>query len=155
MILILIHSTIITLFISCLTAVSPLNLGIIILFTAILIAIILSLIATSWFGFITFIIYVGGILVIFAYFAALQPNQQIIRWNWLLLPRIFFIVSTATFIRNKIIIKYSIMSSTTALFSSSNNYIPVLLAIILFLALIIVVKTSDANKGPLRPFNYV
>lgn len=32
---------------------------------------------SRWFGFIIFLIYIGGILVIFAYFTAIQPNQEI------------------------------------------------------------------------------
>lgn len=38
---------------------------------------------------------------------------------------------------------------------SKNILIIVFLGIILFLALIAVVKVSSLSKGPLRPFNYV
>jgi len=78
MILIIINRLIITLFISCLTTISPIRLGATVLCSAVFVASSLTLISTGWFGLITFIIYVGGMLVIFAYFAALQPNQHII-----------------------------------------------------------------------------
>lgn len=154
MTLILLNTIIITLFISCLTAASPLALGVTILLTAVGTALILALISTRWFGFITFIIYVGGMLVIFAYFAALQPNQQIIRWGWLLTPIIIVIVLISTTKPHTLLILY-IKPATTDLYIISNLHVPLLLALILFLALIIVVKTSHAGEGPLRPFDYV
>lgn len=154
MTLILFNTTLITLVISCLTAVSPINLGVIIIITAIIVATITAIISTSWFGFITFIIYVGGILVIFAYFAALQPNQPVIRWSWLLTPLIILIIIAAN-INNTPPIHYINNLSTTELYNLSNLTIPLLLALTLFLALIIVVKVSHADEGPLRPFQYV
>jgi len=154
MTLIIINIITITLFISCLTAVSPVNLGVIVLLTAITVASSLALISTSWFGFIIFIIYVGGILVIFAYFAALQPNQQVLSWGWVLTPIIILIIFISI-LPSPILLKTFNTPSTTDLFSYINLYIPILLALILFLALIIVVKTSHADEGPLRPFIYV
>jgi len=75
--LLILNSMIVTLFISCITSLSPINLGILVLLVALFVAAAVGIISTGWFGLITFIIYVGGILVIFAYFAALQPNQYI------------------------------------------------------------------------------
>jgi hypothetical protein len=154
MILLIINRLIITIFISCLTAISPINLGALVLRIALFVAASLSLISTGWFGFITFIIYVGGILVIFAYFAALQPNQYITQWGWILLPSFFAIIISVTFSPSALnSIAYT--PSTDQIYSSTNLILPILIALILFLALIIVVKTSRAEEGPLRPFQYV
>lgn len=154
MTLLIINRIIITLFISCLSAISPINLGVLVLTVALFVASSLRIISTSWFGLITFIIYVGGILVIFAYFAALQPNQFITRWRWILGP---------SFLLTVILIIWSFSSlnwlpyspNTSQIYSITNLILPILIALILFLALIIVVKTSRADEGPLRPFNYV
>lgn len=154
MILIIINTIIITLFISCITAISPINLGAIVLCIALSTAINLGLISTGWFRFIVFIIYVGGMLVIFAYFAALQPNQHIIRWSWVILPSTFIIIFYVAWPSAPLNWPDSI-PLTHQLYSSSNLLLPVLIALILFLALIIVVKTSRAEEGPLRPFQYV
>jgi len=154
MTLLIINSIIITLFISCLSALSPINLGALVLTIALFVAAALSVISTGWFGLITFIIYVGGMLVIFAYFAALQPNQFITSWNWVLLPTFFVIISF-------IIWPHSSLNwlphspNTSQIYSITNLSLPILIALILFLALIIVVKTSRADEGPLRPYNYV
>lgn len=154
MTLLIINSIIITLLISCLTSISPVNLGVLILSAALSIAIRVGLVSTGWFRFITFIIYVGGILVIFAYFAALQPNQYITSWGWAFVPFLFFI---SLLINCPIsAIKWLPFTPNTAqIYASTNLILPIFMALILFLALIIVVKTSRANEGPLRPFFYV
>jgi len=152
--ILIINRLIITLFISCLTIISPIRLGATVLCIAVFVASRLTLISTGWFGLITFIIYVGGMLVIFAYFAALQPNQQITNWRWVLSPSFFLVILYASFQSSPIIWKL-VIPNTAHIYSTPNIIIPVIIAIILFLALIIVVKTSRANEGPLRPFQYV
>lgn len=154
MTLLIVNRIIITLFISCLRSISPISLGATILSTALFVATTLRILSTRWFGLITFIIYVGGMLVIFAYFTALQPNQQIISWTWVILPSILIIITVITYGY------YPLMwgphtINTGQLYQTNTYVIPVLMALILFLALIIVVKTSRADDGPLRPFSYV
>nr|YP_011004694.1 NADH dehydrogenase subunit 6 [Perinereis wilsoni]WPT28334.1 NADH dehydrogenase subunit 6 [Perinereis wilsoni] len=151
MTLLMINSIIVTLFISCLSAMSPINLGVLVLLVALSVAAALSLMSTGWFGLITFIIYVGGMLVMFAYFAALQPNQFITSWSWILIPS--FLISIIF-----IMWSFSTMNwlphspNISQIYSVTNLILPILMALILFLALIMVVKTSRADEGPLRPF---
>lgn len=154
MTLLIVNRIIITLFISCLRSISPIRLGALILSTALFVATALSILSTRWFGLITFIIYVGGMLVIFAYFAALQPNQQIVSWAWVIFPSTLIVITIITYGTYPLI--WAPHSINTRQFYQFNTYIiPILMALILFLALIIVVKTSRADDGPLRPFSYV
>lgn len=138
-------------------APSPLPLGAIILLLALSAAITTSHLASSWFGFIMFLIYIGGLLVIFIYFAALTPNKLIsfnhvaLTLTIILLPTLFlliffFLSFTPLRITNPPLLHLS------TLYSTPN--IPVLLsiALILFLILIAVVKISTQSSGPLRPF---
>ena len=154
MILIITNTLITTIFIICITALSPINIGILVLSVAFLIAIRLSIFCSGWFGFITFIIYVGGMLVIFAYFAALQPNQHITNWRWIYAPFTFFVLLYLLFSNSSLIAPINSFKIHD-IYSLTNLSIPIILALILFLALIIVVKTAKAEQGPLRPFNYV
>lgn len=154
MTLLTLNSLITTLFFSCIIALSPINLGITVLLIALLISISLSILTSRWFGFIIFIIYVGGILVIFAYFAALQPNQITTTWGWIITPSFFTIIITAFFQNNSIITTLT-TPNTIEIYHITNSILPILLALILFLALVIVVKTAHADEGPLRPFSYV
>ena len=52
----------------------PLSLGLAIIVSTIFICIMIAFYLSSWYGFILFLIYVGGLLVIFAYVATLSPN---------------------------------------------------------------------------------
>lgn len=134
-----------------LTILSPISLGAAVLTIALTTAMIISLLISGWFGLITFIIYIGGMLVIFAYFAALQPNQHITTWTTTLLPLIIFLSIASTSSINPLI---NIRTPTVITYILTNNYATLFIALslLLFLALISVVKVSRSNEGPLRPF---
>uniref|UniRef100_A0A0S2N0K5 NADH dehydrogenase subunit 6 n=1 Tax=Eurythoe complanata TaxID=167815 RepID=A0A0S2N0K5_EURCO len=139
-------------------AITPLTLGVWILLFAFTIALTASNLISSWFGLIIFLIYVGGLLVMFAYFSAVTPNQQLE-----LSP--LFLISSATLaliltntdlfytnnMFNSLTLTYSAPPTTNILFSS-NIFIYLSLGAILFLALVAVVKVSRLSAGPLRPF---
>lgn len=134
-------------------ALNPITMGISILTIALTLAIIYGLTLSSWIAFLLFLIYIGGILVIFAYFVALSPNQQINKIS--ITPSLIFIISMFIAI---IYIKVYPRITTTFQFLINTFYtninIPllILLAIILFLTIVVVVKIVTNNKGPLRPF---
>nr|ALS46311.1 NADH dehydrogenase subunit 6 [Glycera cf. oxycephala FS21] len=134
---------------------SPLAMGFWILMLALLTAAMTALSMSSWFGFIVFLIYIGGMLVMFAYFSAIQPNQQLkiavplmaAFMTMLILP-MYQNPSTINQFTNKnwwVSAMYEIMNIPSLLF----------LALTLFLALISIVKISFLNRAPLRPFMYV
>nr|YP_009255700.1 NADH dehydrogenase subunit 6 [Tylomelania sarasinorum]AND97134.1 NADH dehydrogenase subunit 6 [Tylomelania sarasinorum] len=52
----------------------PLTLGLSIMFSTMLFCLLAAMFLSSWYGYILFLIYVGGLLVMFAYVAALSPN---------------------------------------------------------------------------------
>jgi len=52
----------------------PLSLGLSIIISSLFLCILTALTLSSWYAYILFLIYVGGLLVIFAYVAALSPN---------------------------------------------------------------------------------
>lgn len=136
-------------------ASTPIILGINILIIALLLSATFASFIRSWFAFLIFLIYVGGILVIFAYFLALTPNQQIANSNNLL----YGIISLLTFAALTYSTNIKIPSVTE--FSQGNSVLYlkfrapflILLALILLLTIIIVVKLTLRSKGPLRPFH--
>ena len=135
---------------------NPLTLGIWVLLIAILITIFLAIPLTSWFSIIIFLIYIGGLLVIFAYFSAIDPNKKLGLTIPLLVAIILALV-VLTILRNYTVTqlihlinpKFKLM---LALFSKTNAPILVFLAIVLLLALLVVVKVIKRNEGPIRPF---
>ena len=139
---------------SLILILAPISLGFWILTLALLISISIGLSSYSWFSLIVFLIYIGGILVIFAYFAALQPNQQItLKWAPLITPLALIVL----IIIDKGSISYFLSSAPkiSFIFRVINIPILILIASILFMALVAVVKISINLKSPLRPFNYV
>lgn len=138
---------------------TPLTLGLWILFIAMAAARLLSLLSSSWFGLILFIIYIGGMLVIFSYFAAVAPNQKL---NILILITLFistFMILAFTTASTHYYLKHKQMSpaletpsSFLYFFLPSQTPLIITLASFLLLALIFVVKITNRNEGPLRPF---
>lgn len=136
---------------------NPITLSIWVLLTAIIISTCLGFSSISWYGLVLFIIYIGGILVIFSYFTAIQPNQH------LEIKKIFILstISIISLLNLKSTIVKPIMlisraSSKPYLFLINHSSpVFVILASTLFLALVAVVKVSKFSIGPLRPFSYV
>lgn len=142
----------------------PLSLGLTIMVLRVYSCLLIGFELSSWFGYVMFLIYVGGLLVIFSYVAALSPNSFFsgARNLFLFIVRgfIFFCVyglnwfsrgrkirdfdGTYTHIRER---------SSGALMCRNYNFgILVFLGVILFLALVAVVKVCFQQEAPLRPF---
>nr|YP_009917577.1 NADH dehydrogenase subunit 6 [Manayunkia occidentalis]QLM00896.1 NADH dehydrogenase subunit 6 [Manayunkia occidentalis] len=145
--------------ISSLIALTPLNLGIWILFTSLIFSFILSLLMSSWFSLSLFLIYIGGMLVMFAYFIAISPNQHIRIMPMLMLSLILSSIINVIFMNfypnfhmlNMLTLKLPI----DTMYFYLNSWCLIFLGLILFLILVAVVKISFRSLGPLRPFNYV
>ena len=135
-------------------ASTPIILGVNILIISLLLSWVFAAFIRSWFAFLIFLIYIGGILVIFAYFLALTPNQQISNFNTI--PYILISLATFSVLTYTINIKIPIISSmfqwNYILYMPNTAPFLILLALILLLTIIIVVKLTSRSRGPLRPF---
>jgi len=137
-------------------ASSPLFLGLWIIFLSLLISIFVALSTTSWLGIIIFLIYVGGLLVIFAYFVALTPNLLIERKKSFLAFVLTTLLISIAFLHSSIpdlkgftaTLQLPIINLLT-----QNSLIVITLALVLFFALVAVVKLCSSLSSPLRPFN--
>lgn len=135
---------------------SPLILGVWVLILALLIALLTAMSSSSWLGLIIFLIYVGGLLVIFAYFVALTPNIIIGGATTLILTLGFTILFSATFIIASLtdFTTHSTLSNSPLINLLIHNlFIILIVALVLFLALVSVVKVCRLYSAPLRPFN--
>ena len=146
-------SLVLTMASAILLTINPLSLGIVILLTALALTFIYSLIITSWIAFLIFLIYVGGMLVIFAYFVALVPNQQI---NQIISLPIIIVLRITLFILiylNRFSsLPTSSLKNISIMYITENIQLLLILALILLFTIIVVVKLVTNNKGPLRPF---
>lgn len=136
-------------------ASTPIVLGVNILIMALLLASTFASFLSSWFAFLIFLIYIGGILVIFAYFLALTPNQQISNFNIIPYALITLLTFSAlTYTTNIKIPTFSdISQGNSILYMSRTAPFLILLALILLLTIVIVVKLTRRSRGPLRPFS--
>jgi carbon starvation protein CstA len=94
-------------------------------------------------------------LVIFAYFLALTPNQQISNFNIIPYALITLLTFSAlTYTTNIKIPTFSdISQGNSILYISRTAPFLILLALILLLTIVIVVKLTRRSRGPLRPFS--
>ena len=142
-------------------ALTPSNAAIWVLFIAFILTINFAINYRSWISLIIFLIYIGGMLVIFSYFSALSPNT-IIPNNPLIFASIYsLIIISALFLISKIhITNFTSSPSASHSITISSIYFPrtsiilIITALILFFTMVRVVKISKRNIGPLRPFAY-
>lgn len=150
----------------------PLAIGLILLIQTFFICILSGFITkTFWFSYILFLIFLGGILVLFIYVTSLASNEifnfsiKILTFRILNFVLIYF---SLIFIDKNIIINYLINHENESIREMKNlliensltlnklynfpiNILTILLIIYLFLTLVAVVKITNVFEGPLRP----
>lgn len=134
---------------------NPLSITLIIIFIALITACIFSATLSSWYAFLIFLIYVGGILVIFAYFTATSPNQQQISGKKIIKTVILIILITGSILitmNRNIPLTSSKSHQLIRLYTSHNIYTLILITLVLLITIVIVVKLASRSKGPLRTF---
>lgn len=162
MLLLLSRSLFISLSLSFLAASSPISMGLWILLIALSLSWIVGRTLNPWFAIIIFLVYIGGILIIFAYFSALTPNQTL-NFSPLLFTFIPLFTTLLLLLSNMQLFTPAPFQLTlpltlapiTILYTPRNCLLLLRIALILLLILVIVVKITNITKGPLRPFHYV
>lgn len=145
----------------------PIAIGITLIISTTSTSIAISLISNSpWFAYILFLVFLGGVLVLFAYVTSLTPNEifsikQVNIQPIIILPLIILLIilmdplliSTSTSLENiSPLLKENSEIPILKFYNKSLLIITLSLASYLFITLIAVVKITDLNKGPLRRF---
>lgn len=152
MLTVLITSTLTALTTNIILASRPISLGLTILLITLLLALFYATTLSSWIALLIFLLYAGGILVIFSYFVAITPNQHLFNNTYITLI-ITMTITLIAIITNTISpIALQNHPITTTLYVSNNTTILLILALLLLLTILIVVKISSHTQGPLRPF---
>lgn len=141
---------IITLSWSILLRNNPITLSMIILSIAVCSSTLIRLLLSSWYAIVLFLIYIGGIIVIFSYFVSFSSNDSI--WYK---RKIQFIIIPLIIYKSLNIQRLIPINSNTQinkLYLSSNIVIIVLITLILLLIIIIIIKIVKTNNGPLRGY---
>nr|YP_004934841.1 NADH dehydrogenase subunit 6 [Trichocera bimacula]AET13105.1 NADH dehydrogenase subunit 6 [Trichocera bimacula] len=150
----------------------PLAMGLMLLSQTFLICLITGIFSkTFWFSYVLFLVFLGGMLVLFIYVTSLASNEmfsfsmKMLTISLTLLLSIFFLA----LMMDKTIISSLMMNSEmlqltnlnnllnedtlnlNKLYNYPTNLITLLLINYLFLTLIAVVKITNIFQGPLRP----
>nr|QGX06385.1 NADH dehydrogenase subunit 6 [Sphaeronemoura hainana] len=152
----------------------PLAMGIMLLAQTVFISILTGMMTQSfWFSYILFLVFLGGLLVLFIYVTSLASNEMFSMSMKILIPLIaglgslslLLLVMDQSFTAMKIMNLESLNISTiftyqeesinslTKLYNGPTSLITLILVLYLFLALIAVVKITKINQGPLRQSN--
>nr|YP_010400287.1 NADH dehydrogenase subunit 6 [Purpura persica]UQS75986.1 NADH dehydrogenase subunit 6 [Purpura persica] len=143
----------------------PLSLGLVVMVSTLFMCLVSAMTLSSWYGYILFLIYVGGLLVMFAYVAALSPNVLFGSGAPLILSIMSFPLFFVSLYNLKLIdlsvLNYSSEISSTQFLKTygsemvSPQMISILigLAIILLINLVVVVKICYYTHASLRPFS--
>nr|APC25398.1 NADH dehydrogenase subunit 6 [Aedes albopictus]USG58103.1 NADH dehydrogenase subunit 6 [Aedes albopictus] len=152
----------------------PLAMGLMLLIQTFLTSLLTGmLMKTFWFSYVLFLIFMGGMLVLFIYVTSLSSNEMFSLSMKLTFISIFMIMLflmfylffdkliIEPFINNNEMIKLSMMNnfltedtiSLNKMYNFPTNLITLLLINYLFLTLLVTVKITKKNYGPLRPMN--
>nr|YP_010350433.1 NADH dehydrogenase subunit 6 [Chagasia sp. 1 SJ-2020]UOK09914.1 NADH dehydrogenase subunit 6 [Chagasia sp. 1 SJ-2020] len=152
----------------------PLAMGLMLLIQTFLTCLLTGIyVKTFWFSYMLFLIFLGGMLILFIYVTSLSSNEMFSMSFKLLVMSLmtfslFFLMS---FFLDKSIIEFFFNNNETELFNNMNslimenmlslnkmynfptNLITLLLINYLFLTLLVTVKITKKFFGPLRPMN--
>nr|YP_010033113.1 NADH dehydrogenase subunit 6 [Hemipenthes neimengguensis]QOW39621.1 NADH dehydrogenase subunit 6 [Hemipenthes neimengguensis] len=151
----------------------PLAMGLVLLLQTMLICLITGLMMkTFWFSYVLFLIFLGGMLVLFIYVTSLASNEMFTLSTMLMVTTTIVIVSTATIYlfmdkpMMSMMLNNEMMPSSTMhnlipenilnlnkLYNFPTNIITILLIIYLLISLVATVKITNVFYGPLRPMN--
>nr|AWV84495.1 NADH dehydrogenase subunit 6 [Anopheles funestus] len=152
----------------------PLSMGLMLLIQTFLTCLITGIYAESfWFSYVLFLIFLGGMLILFIYVTSLSSNEMFTMSFKLTMFSLFLLLSMIMifmlldkslmeqFITNMEMKKLSMninlinenILSLNKMYNFPTNLITLLLINYLFLTLLVTVKITKKFYGPLRPMN--
>nr|UGN61729.1 NADH dehydrogenase subunit 6 [Cryptocercus tazigouensis] len=145
----------------------PLAMGLMLLMQTILVCLMSGMMSQSfWFAYIMFLIFIGGMLVLFIYVTSLASNEMLTLSTKMMIMSTMSMMLIMLTTKNWMKINNSEMltneelnlnnenlTQLNKLYNKPNGKMTIMLASYLFLALITVVKITNITKGPLRQMN--
>nr|YP_009675766.1 NADH dehydrogenase subunit 6 [Aphis citricidus]QDD68881.1 NADH dehydrogenase subunit 6 [Aphis citricidus] len=140
---------------------SPISSNLIILMQTMILTLMINMInKTAWISFLIFILYIGGLMIIFLYISSIAFNEFNINKNYknillkLILLTMFIFYFKLNFnmenfyYENKFIFEDNF--NLINMFMMPNNLMIYLIIFILFFMLILIIWMLKINKGPIR-----
>nr|QOL00774.1 NADH dehydrogenase subunit 6 [Xya japonica] len=166
---IMLFSLILMLSISFIQMIHPLAIAFTLLFQTLLSITLTVSLMSFWFSYITFLTFIGGVLVLFTYITSIASNEmfQLPTKTMLifttLIPMLMMIYLIMTHLLSNLLKNESFMNNFINLSMESNNLnqlynypnfsLTITTIIYLLITLIIIVKITSFQEGPLRHSN--
>nr|QOV03276.1 NADH dehydrogenase subunit 6 [Hydrellia maura] len=171
MIQLMLYSTMLIIGIMFLNMMHPLAMGLTLLVQTLLICLVTGLLTKSfWFSYILFLIFLGGMLVLFIYVTSLASNEMFsmsIKLTMFSVMMISLIIIISILIDKTLFMNWMInnemnpLNSINSLITENSlnlnklynfptNFITIMLMNYLLITLIAIVKITKLSKGPLR-----
>nr|URX53600.1 NADH dehydrogenase subunit 6 [Bifiditermes mutubae] len=140
----------------------PLAMGVTLLMQTTMVCLISGLMHQSfWFQYVLFMVFIGGMLVLFIYVASLASNEMFsLSTKMLMMTAVTITISTTikdwTTSNSKEMMMFNmamdneITMMTSKLYNQPNGWLTIFMAMYLLMTLIVVVKITNISKGPLR-----
>nr|YP_010725889.1 NADH dehydrogenase subunit 6 [Nihonogomphus lieftincki]WDY83491.1 NADH dehydrogenase subunit 6 [Nihonogomphus lieftincki] len=148
----------------------PMNMGILLLIQTLMTCMLTGLMSqTPWFSYILFLVFLGGMLVLFIYMTSIASNEIFQKSNYLLIiigstvimfimfilmlidPMMISINNTAEAMNMTFMFKNNESMMLSNLYNMPNAMITLFMVMYLFLTLIVIVFITKSHQGPLRP----
>nr|QZZ18302.1 NADH dehydrogenase subunit 6 [Eupteryx adspersa] len=148
---------------STLFLTNPMSMGLILMTQTIMVIIYMNLIMTSsWFAMATFMMMIGGLLIMFMYMSSIASNEKFkININIVLVMFIMLMIYDEMMIQYQInenqelICSNNMNFSLTKIYNTKSMMITIMLVLYLLLTMISVTKMVKHHKGPLRAISYM
>nr|YP_009443397.1 NADH dehydrogenase subunit 6 [Amphioctopus marginatus]ATR80181.1 NADH dehydrogenase subunit 6 [Amphioctopus marginatus] len=147
--------------------IQPLSLGFMIMLVSVFMSVMVSFFVYSWYGYMLFLVYVGGLLIMFMYIISLIPNliffskglfmyMFVVVMGFLMMNFMsMYMYMDVGLLNMKVVnMKFMSLGMSSLIMSGFNFYCYVFLGVLLLLILISVVKICYYCEGPLRVFKY-
>nr|YP_010024771.1 NADH dehydrogenase subunit 6 [Neurothemis fulvia]QOQ35069.1 NADH dehydrogenase subunit 6 [Neurothemis fulvia] len=143
----------------------PMNMGVTLLLQTLMMTILMGVMSyTSWFSYILFLVFLGGMLVLFIYMTSIASNELFKKsmYTITIVGMMMITFMVALMILDPFMITNPIMSEAgtgmmkmilSPLYNNPSSWITIFMVLYLFLTLIVIVMITKFNSGPLRPMN--
>nr|UBT70834.1 NADH dehydrogenase subunit 6 [Eupteryx gracilirama] len=141
---------------------NPMSMGLILMTQTMMVIIYMNLIMTSsWFSMATFMMMIGGLLIMFMYMSSIASNEKFkMNINIIIIILLMMMITDEMMIEQQINenqelnISNNMNLSLTKIYNNKSMMITIMLVLYLLLTMISVTKMVKHHKGPLRAMNY-
>nr|YP_010583114.1 NADH dehydrogenase subunit 6 [Opamata lipcowa]UGN61560.1 NADH dehydrogenase subunit 6 [Opamata lipcowa] len=143
------------------TMKNPMSMGVTLMMQTMLVIMMMNkTMSTSWFAMITFMMMIGGLLIMFMYMSSIASNEKFkLKMNLTVILILTMIIHEEMLWKNQIDENQGMLNSAAwdlslmKIYNKKSMSITIMLVLYLLLTMISVTKMVTHHKGPLRAFN--